>query len=346
MMTRSTNPMDSTHPAATSPGAKRAIHQLLSARRFRPVEALPWLLAVAVFFILPQYFQLGSQILIMVLFALSFDLLLGYGGIVTLGHAAYFGAGAYTAGLLAKFGWGEPISALLLSGFVAGLLGTVAGAIILRTKGLALLMLGMAVSLLLLELANHATNITGGADGLQGMNVSPLLGQFEFDMFGKTAYLYSLAILFLAWMLLRHLVNAPFGRSLVGIRQNPARMQALGVSVWGRRLIAFAISSFLAGLAGALSAQTNQFVSLSVFSLELSGMVIVMLVMGGVGRLYGAFVGATVYMVAQDTLSKDQPAFWLFWIGLLLILLVLFNRGGLLGLCDTLRRRFTNKEVG
>lgn len=344
MMTHS-NVMDSNVPAAATPGATHAIHQLLSARRFRPVEALPWLLAAAVYFVLPQYFQLGAQVLIMVLFALSFDLLLGYGGIVTLGHAAYFGAGAYTAGLLARYGWGEPLSALLVSGLVAGMLGTLAGAVILRTKGLALLMLGMAVSLLLLELANTATDITGGADGLQGMDVRPLLGQFEFDMLGKTAYIYSLAVLFLAWVLLRHLVNSPFGRSLVGIRQNPARMQALGVSIWGRRLTAFAISSALAGIAGALSAQTSQFVSLSVFSLELSGMVIVMLVMGGVGRLYGAFVGATVYMVAQDTLSKDQPATWLFWIGLLLILLVLFNRGGLLGLCDTVRRRIAHKEV-
>lgn len=325
----------STHPA---------IHELLSIRRFRPVEALPWLLAAVAYFFLPQYLQLGSQILIMALFALSFDLLLGYGGIVTLGHAAYFGAGAYTAGLLAKYGWSEPISALVLSGLVAGLLGTLAGAVILRTKGLALLMLGMAVSLLLLELANHAVGYTGGADGLQGMNVAPLFGQFDFDMFGKTAFLYALAVLLAAWLLVRHLVNAPFGRSLIGIRQNPSRMQALGVSVWGRRLVAFAISSFLAGLAGALSAQTNQFVSLSVFSLELSGIVIVILVLGGVGRLYGGMVGAVVYMVAQDTLSKEQPAFWLFWIGLLLVLTVLFNRGGILGIADMLRSRFKRGE--
>ncbi len=321
-----------------------AIHELLAIRRFRPVEALPWILAVAAFFLLPQYLQLGSQILIMALFALSFDLLLGYGGIVTLGHAAYFGAGAYTAGLLAKYGWSEPLSGLAISGLVSGLLGTVAGAVILRTKALALLMLGMAVSLLLLELANHAVGITGGADGLQGMDVSPLLGHFGFDMYGKTAFVYALIVLMLAWLFVRGLVNAPFGRSLVGIRQNPARMQALGVSVWGRKLVAFAISSFLAGLAGALSAQTNQFVSLSVFSLELSGIVIVILVLGGVGRLYGAMVGATVYMVAQDTLSKDQPAFWLFWIGLLLVLTVLFNRGGILGIVDSLRDRI--KRLG
>jgi branched-chain amino acid transport system permease protein len=322
-----------------------AINELLSIRRFRPIEALPWLLAIAAYFVFPQYLQLGSQILIMALFALSFDLLLGYGGIVTLGHAAYFGAGAYTAGLLAKYGWGEPISALAISGLVAGLLGVIAGAVILRTKGLALLMLGMAVSLLLLELANHAVQITGGADGLQGMNVAAILGKFDFDMFGKTAYVYALVVLFAAWLFVRHLVNAPFGRSLVGIRQNPARMRALGVSVWTRQLVAFAISSALAGLAGGLSAQTNQFVSLSVFGLELSGIVIVILVLGGVGRLYGSFVGALVYMVAQDTLSKDQPAFWLFWIGLLLVLTVLFNRGGLLGIADLLFQKLKRSEV-
>ena len=326
----------STHPA---------INELLSIRRFRPVEALPWLLAVAAYFLLPQYLQLGSQILIMVLFALSFDLLLGYGGIVTLGHAAYFGAGAYTAGLLAKYGWGEPLSALAISGVVAGVLGAAAGAIILRTRGLTLLMLGMAVSLLLLEFANHEVGITGGADGLQGMEVTPLFGRFDFDMFGKTAYIYALIVLFAAWLFVRHLVNAPFGRSLAGIRQNPARMRALGVSVWKRQLVAFAISSALAGLAGGLSAQTNQFVSLSVFSLELSGIVIVILVLGGVGRLYGGFIGALVYMVAQDTLSKDQPAFWLFWIGLLLVLTVLFNRGGLLGIADALMRRIKPGEA-
>lgn len=322
-----------------------AINELLSIRRFRPIEALPWLLAIAAYFVFPQYLQLGSQILIMALFALSFDLLLGYGGIVTLGHAAYFGAGAYTAGLLAKYGWSEPISALAISGLVAGLLGVIAGAVILRTKGLALLMLGMAVSLLLLELANHAVQITGGADGLQGMNVAAILGKFDFDMFGKTAYVYALVVLFVAWLFVRHLVNAPFGRSLVGIRQNPARMRALGVSVWTRQLVAFAISSALAGLAGGLSAQTNQFVSLSVFGLELSGIVIVILVLGGVGRLYGGFIGALVYMVAQDTLSKDQPAFWLFWIGLLLVLTVLFNRGGLLGIADLLFQKLKRSEV-
>lgn len=320
--------------------AEPAIEHLLAARRLRPAETLPWLIALSIYVFLPQYLPLGAQILGMVLFALSFDLLLGYAGIVTLGHAAYYGAGAYAAGLLAVSGWTEPITGLLVAGCAAGLLGAVAGAVILRTSGLALLMLGMAVTLLLGEIANDLPGLTGGADGLQGISIAPVLGLFPFDLYGRTAFLYSLAVLFLAWIVMRQLVNAPFGRSLVGIRQNPGRMQAIGVPVWRRRLVAFTLSAAMAGLAGGLSAQTNQFVSLGVLSFDLSGTVLVMLVIGGPGRLYGAFVGPAFYMIAQDSLSKDQPVFWVFWIGLLLIALVLFTHGGVLGIFDVLRVRF------
>jgi len=317
-----------------------AIEHLLAARRLRPAETLPWLIALSIYVFLPQYLLLGAQIFGMVLFALSFDLLLGYAGIVTLGHAAYYGAGAYAAGLVAVSGWTEPITGLLVAGCAAGLLGAVAGAVILRTSGLALLMLGMAVTLLLGEIVNDLPGLTGGADGLQGISIAPVFGLFPFDLYGRTAFLYSLAVLFLAWVVMRQLVNAPFGRSLVGIRQNPARMQAIGVPVWRRRLVAFTLSAAMAGLAGGLSAQTNQFVSLGVLSFDLSGTVLVMLVIGGPGRLYGAFVGPAFYMIAQDSLSKDQPVFWVFWIGLLLIALVLFTRGGVLGILDVLRVRF------
>lgn len=320
-----------------------AIERLLAARRLRPAETLPWVIALAAYFFLPQYLPLGAQILGMVLFTLSFDLLLGYAGIVTLGHAAYYGAGAYAAGLLAVSGWTEPITGLLVAACAAGLLGAVAGAVILRTSGLALLMLGMAVTLLLGEVANDLPGLTGGADGLQGISIAPVLGLFSFDLYGRTAFLYSLAVLFLAWIAMRQIVNAPFGRSLVGIRQNPARMQAIGVPVWRRRLVAFTLSAAMAGLAGGLSAQTNQFVSLGVLSFELSGTVLVMLVIGGPGRLYGAFVGPALYMVAQDSLSKDQPVFWVFWIGLLLIALVLFTRGGMLGIFDVLQVRLRRR---
>ena len=316
-----------------------AIDRLVSARRLRLIEILPWLLALAVFVLLPDYLQLGTQVLEMILFALSLDLLLGYTGIVTLGHAAYYGAGAYTAGLLAVAGWTEPLTGLLAGTAVSAILGLLSGAVILRTTGLALLMLGLATTLLLGEVANTFGSVTGGADGLQGIATSPILGRFSFDMFGRVGFLYALVVLFLAWVLVRAIVTSPFGRTLVGIRQNPTRMRAIGVSVYGRRLAVFTISAALAGLAGALAAQTTQFVTLDVFSVDLSGAVLLVLIIGGPGRLYGAFAGATVYFVAQDWLAKQNPVFWNFWLGLIVIAIVLFVRGGLLGLADAGLRR-------
>ncbi len=309
-----------------------AVGVLMRRRSWRWVEALPWVAAIAGFFLLPNYLQLGTQILVMILFALSLDLLLGYTGIVTLGHAAFFGLGAYTAGLLATGGWHEPLSGLVAAAAVAAALGLVAGFVILRTSGLALLMLGMAITLLLYEVANNLNGLTGGADGLSGVEIAPLLGRFGFDMYGRTSYLYALAVLFVAFLLVRAIVWAPFGRSLVGIRQNPARMQAMGVSVFARRLAVFVLSAGLAGLAGAVSAQTSQFASLDNLSFDLSGTVLLMLVLGGPGRLYGGFIGASVLMIAQDGLAKENPVFWLFWLGLFVILLVVFVPGGLLGL--------------
>ena len=320
-----------------------AVGRLIARQRPRAIEALPWVAALAAYFLLPQYLQLGTQILEMILFALSLDLLLGYTGIVTLGHPAYYGLGAYTAGLLGVHGWHEPLSGLAIATLAAAGLGALTGAVMLRTSGLALLMLGMAVTLTLGEAANSLNWLTGGDDGLQGVDIAPIFGRFGFDMYGRTAYLYALAVLFLGWLVVRHIVHAPFGRSLVGIRQNPARMQAIGVSVWRRKLAAFTISAGLAGLAGGLTAQANQFVTLDVFSLDLSGLVVLILVIGGPGRLYGAFVGATLYMIAQDRISKDDPIFWLFWVGLFVIAMVIFVRGGALGIVDRawalLRRR-------
>ncbi len=308
-----------------------------AAHRLRLYEILPWLCAGGAFFVFPDYLALGGQILIMVLFALSLDLVLGYAGIVTLGHAAFFGAGAYVAGILAAHGWTEPLTLLLAAGAVACLLGLVTGAIVLRTSGLSLLMVTLVVSELLQEAANKLGWLTGGADGLQGITIAPVLGLFRFDLFGRTAYLYCLVILFLAWALARLIVHSPFGRSLIGIRENVTRMHAIGSPVFRRRLRIYAISAALAGIAGALLTQTTQFVALQVLSFELSGSVLVMLILGGVGRLYGAFIGAPLYMIAQDQLARDDPAHWLFWIGLLLVVVVMFARGGVLGIVDRLR---------
>jgi branched-chain amino acid transport system permease protein len=317
---------------------------LLRRDRLRPVEALPWAVALAAFWLFPEYLPLGAQILVMVLFALSLDLILGYAGIVTLGHAAFFGIGAYTAGILAANGWSEALSALLAAGAVAGAVGAATGVVVLRTRGLTLLMLTLVVAALLHEAANKAGWLTGGADGLQGMQIAPLLGRFRFDLFGKTAYFYALAILFLGWCAARMIVHSPFGRSLTGIRENLPRMHAIGAPVLWRLVTIYAISAALAGIAGAVQAQTTQFVSLSVLSFELSGAVLIMLILGGTGRLYGAFIGTPLYMIAQDQLAQQDPVYWLFWIGLFLILAVFFARGGVLGLVERAREQFGRRS--
>jgi branched-chain amino acid transport system permease protein len=200
-------------------------------------------------------------------------------------------------------------------------------------------MLTLAIATLLAEAANKANFITGGNDGLQGIEIDPIAGLFRFDMFGRTGYLYCLIVLFFGWLFARVLLASPFGESLVGIRENVTRMHAIGAPVTGRLLISYAIGAAMAGVAGGLLAQTTQFVGQSVLSFERSGEVVIMLVFGGIGRIYGAFIGAAIYMIAQDQLSKSEPEFWSFWIGLLLVLSVLFARGGILGLIDRLRGR-------
>ena len=216
--------------------------------RYHPLEALPWLAAVAAYFAFPTYVPLGAQILATILFAMSADLVLGYAGIVTLGQAAFFGAGAYTAGLLAAHGWGEPITGLFAGAAVAALMGALSGVVILRTSGLTLLMLTLVVASMLYEAINKASWLTGGDDGLQGMQVWPIFGQYRFDLFGNTAYFYCLIVLFLCWLAVRRIVHSPFGRSLVGIRENVRRMHAIGAPVRVRRLVVYTISAALAGI--------------------------------------------------------------------------------------------------
>jgi branched-chain amino acid transport system permease protein len=304
------------------------------------LEWLPFVIALAVFFALPEYVPLGARILVYILFALSLDLILGYAGIITLGHTAFFGLGAYVAGILgAKAGVTDPLLQMAAAGAAAAVLGVATGAVILRTRGLTLLMLTLAITTILLEIANKATGLTGGADGLSGITVSPILGLFRFDMFGKTAYLYCLLSLFIGWWIVRRLIYSPFGASLVGIRENLVRMHAIGAPAYVRLVAVYTISGTIAGCAGALLMQTNQFVGLNVLSFEFAGELLVMLVLGGVGRIYGAFVGPLVYMIAQDQLAKQFPEYWYFGIGLLLVVVVLFARNGLLGIADAVVRK-------
>jgi branched-chain amino acid transport system permease protein len=291
--------------------------------RWGIAEILFWVVALASLFLLPERLLFLNEIAVMGLFAVSLDLILGYAGIISLGHAAFFGLGAYAAGLLTKYGTADPLVGLLVAAFAAGVLGLVTSFLVLRGADLTKLMVTLGIALVLYEIANQAAWLTGGADGLQGITVNPLLGIFEFDIFGRTAYAYSLGVTFLLFVIARRLVVSPFGLSLRSIRENPLRARAIGIPM-NRRLVAvYTLSAAYAGVAGALLAQTTQFVSLDVLSFQRSADVLLVLVIGGTGYLYGGLIGAVVFKVLQDMLADITPQYWQFWIGLILVVIVL-----------------------
>ena len=321
-------------------------HAYLQAQaRWHPGEIVFWLATLLPFWFFPDYLVLASQIAITALFALSLDLILGYAGIVSLGHAAFFGLGAYTAGLISKHGWGEPISGLLLGALVAGIVGYGASFIVSRFRHLALIMITLGMGLLLHEAANSASWLTGGADGLQGVKIWPIFNTFRFDLYGYTAYSYSLIVLFLVFLVTRRIINSPFGLSLRGIRENSVRMPALGAPSRAHIRKIYTISAVIAGIAGALLAQTTETVSLEVLGFQRSADVLVILILGGAGRLYGGLIGAIIFMVARDQFSGNTPQFWYFWIGALLIAVVMFLPNGILGGLAKLTATWRGKRV-
>ncbi len=315
-----------------TPNALAAPHLYLEAQtRWHWIEIAFWISTPLPFLLFPSYLQLASQIAITALFALSLDLILGYAGMVSLGHAAFFGLGAYTAGIISKYGWGEPLSGLVVGSVVAGLVGYAASLIIAGFRHLALIMITLGMGLLLHEAANSASWLTGGADGLQGVRIEPLFQAFKFDLYGRTAYTYSLVVLFLTFLVMRRLIHSPFGLALRGIRENPVRMPAIGAPSRAHIRKVYTISAVMAGMAGALLAQTTSTVSLEVLNFQRSADVLVIVILGGAGRLYGGILGAIVYLVARDQFSGVNPQYWYFWIGLLLVAVVMFLPNGVLG---------------
>jgi branched-chain amino acid transport system permease protein len=292
----------------------------------------------------PGYLDLGTRVVILVLCAMSLDLLVGYCGLVTLGHAAFFGVGAYAAGIFALRASAEPVFGLLAGGAAAAVLGIVSGAVLLRSRRLTLIMLSLATVLIMQEMANRLGWLTGGADGLQGIVMAPVAGQFAFDLFGRVSYVYAAVVLALGFLAFRSLVDSDFGKSLVGIRENEARMRAIGTPVDARLRTAFVAAAAMAGVAGALQAQVAEFVALNALSVEFSSEILIMLILGGAGRRYGAFLGAPVYVVMQDYLAREDPANWYLWIGLLLLAIVFLAPGGLTAWVSMLAQRVIGKR--
>ena len=309
-----------------------------------------WLLVLACAFAFPSRYLIMTDIVRLALFALSLDLILGYAGIVSLGHAAFFGVGAYSAGLLSLHGIiTEPIIALVVAGCAAMVLGFLTSFLVIRGVDLTRLMVTLGIALLLEALAERFSNITGGTDGLQGIEMQPILGTFAFDMFGKVGFFYALIVLFLLFLLARRIVHSPFGLSLRAIKNNPLRAAAVGIPV-NRRLIAiYTVAAFYAGIAGALFTQTTSLASLDVFAFEKSADLMLVLVIGGTGYLYGGLIGAVVFRMLQEVFQTITPQYWLFWIGLVLVVIVLVGRArihrGALFVPNLVLRQFAGRKA-
>ncbi len=320
--------------------AEDATRLFVARSRWRWEETAFWIAAAASYFLFPGHLVLITQALIAGLFSMSLDILLGYAGAASMGHAAFFGLGAYTAGILAKHGYGDPILDLLAAAVLAGGFGAVCSLLVARLHGIGMLMVTLGIGLSCYELANRWRDLTGGDDGLQGMVVKPIFGVFAFDFDGRVAFIYSFIVIFALYLFARRLVNSPFGLALLGIRENLRRVPALGIGVRAELMLAFTIAAAIAGIAGALLAESTQFIALEVLGFDRSISVLIMLVLGGIGNLVGAMVGAMVFTVARDELAALDPVYWNFWMGLILCAIVLSGSGGIIGLLRRAERRF------
>ena len=320
-------------------------HLLMRRRsRIRFFEVIVWVAAVLAIFLLPSRMLILTEIVILALLAVSLDLVLGFAGIISLGHAAFFGIGAYAAGLFARHYFAEPVTGLLLAGLASGALGYATSFLILRGSDLTRLMTTLGIALMLGEAANQMGWLTGGADGLSGFTIGPILGLFEFDLWGRNGYIYCLVVLFVSTMAARRLAFSPFGLSLKAIKSNPVRAAVVGVPARRRIVAVYTIAAVLAGFAGALLTQTTSFVSPDVLAFHRSADVLLVLVIGGTGYLYGGIFGAIVFTLLRDWLSVVTPQYWMFWIGLLLVILVLVGRERLAGWMAFLPDRISRKR--
>ena len=325
---------------------KASIAGSLRKQKYGLWDAVLLAMLAATYFFGDLYYALAVSVVIMIIFALSLDIAQGYGGIETLGHAEFFGASAYGAGLYAMHVTSEPLSGLAVGAACGAVAGLISGLFVVRAKGLTQIMLTLASATMLYELANTAKKFTMGDDGLTGYSIAPVLGHFSFDIFGRTAFVYASVVMIAVYALLKHFVNSPLGLVTQGIRENSVRMRLIGVPVYWRLLLVYTLAAAVAGIAGALSAQVNSIVGMDALGFTLSANVLVMLALGGTGRLYGAFFGAIVFMILSDRAAAIDPTNWLAALGVLLILVVRFAPDGIAGLLQRLSAGWGKKAAG
>jgi branched-chain amino acid transport system permease protein len=283
----------------------------------------------AAYFLFSDNLAFPVRIITAALLVLSLDLVTGYSGIATLGHAVLFGAGAYAAGIANVHGIHEPLAMLAIGVFAGMAAGLISGVVIARVSGLAQLVLSIAIVQFLQAAANKASWLTGGSDGLSGIDPAPIAGMFAFDLYGHSAFFLSLSLLTLTFLVLRRLVRSPFGLLCRAIKDDPLRVAAIGASAYPALVKMYAISGAVAGLGGALAAITTGVVGLDSLSFERSASTLVMLALGGTGTLFGGLLGTGVYELVEHFISAANPFHWLIFIGVLLIAVVLFLPRGL-----------------
>jgi branched-chain amino acid transport system permease protein len=290
------------------------------------------------YFLFPDDLALLTRLIGISFLVLSLDLVTGYCGIATLGHAAQFGVAAYAVGIACVRGVTDPV-ALLAIGIVAGtLMGLISGALIARFRGLPQLVLSIAIGQLVAALANKLQWLTGGSDGMSGILPGKVFGIYNFDMYSRTAFLFSLATLVVVFMALSRFVRSPFGLLCRGIKDDDLRARMIGVAVYPRLVIMYGVAGAVAGVGGALTAISTGVVGLDSVGFERSAEALVMLVLGGAGHLWGALVGALIFQIFEHIVSAADPFHWMTLVGLLLILIVVFAPRGLIEPVLMLRR--------
>ena len=329
-----------TTPLPAAPSASRTLGRDLLGL------ALIALAGFAGFWLFPDNLAFLTRVISVALLVLSLDLIVGYCGIASLGQGALYGAGAYAAGIACVHGITDPVLLILIGAAAGAAMGLLMGAIMLRAHGLPQLVLSIAIVQLLHEAANKASSITGGSDGLSGMSPAPLFGIFEFDLWGRSAYLFGLGLLLIVFAVLRFVTRSPFGMVCRGLKEDSLRISALGIYAFPVLLKMFVISGTVAGMGGALAAIATQVVGLDSVSFEVSANALVMLVLGGIGHLYGALIGTVIFMALEHIVAAINPFHWMTLVGAVLIAIVLFAPRGLSGTLDELARLLTRNRWG
>jgi branched-chain amino acid transport system permease protein len=310
----------------------------LSAEQTRKLIALAaiWAaLLLAPYWMVPLggYTALATRVLVLGLAAMSLNFLLGFTGVLSFGHAAYFGLGAYGAGLTLKFLAPSTPLALLLGMLLGGICGAILGTLIVRRRGVYFAMVTIAFGQVFYYIAFQWSSLTGGDDGLRGFSRQPLdFGLFKIDILSEpnNFYYFVLFCFALAVGIMGFVLRSPFGRTMIAIRENERRSRFLGIPVERHIWIAFTMSCFFMGFAGALYALVNNFADPRGLHYSQSGDFVMMAVMGGMRSFWGPLLGAAVFVVLQDYLSSITVN-WMSFVGLLFVLVVLFFPRGLLG---------------